>query len=304
MTDASGNDDDRWWQGLREVVRADSLFWRRILTNGVRGGPEAFVRYSPPVFGWAFAAALGQQRSRALRMLRKVHGKRSALVETRDIAEVFANFASSMTDALLVGSDRGYFPTSRPVGDWNLLSSMARGEGVVLATAQTAGWDVGGSIVCGKHRQDVMVVMEREPDARARKVHDQVRQRSGIKLVHVGNDPLAALPLLRHLRGGGVVAMKIDRAAAGMRARRVSFFGEPWSIPEGPLTLAALSGAPIVLVLTRRLGFLDYEPTNHEPIYLPRRPTEQQLDHAAQTLADHLETFVRRHPTHYFQFTE
>jgi KDO2-lipid IV(A) lauroyltransferase len=68
------------------------------------------------------------------------------------------------------------------------------------------------------------------------------------------------------------------------------------------LSLAALTGAPIVPVFTRRLGFLEYELINHPPIHLPRRPSPAELDAAAQSLAGALESFVRMHPTHWVRF--
>ena len=292
-------------RALRRALRTDSTFWRQALHTGVYYGPDPWVRYSPAAFGWLFCAALAGPRETVRNMLRRIHGPRPALEEMRDVAEVFANFAASMSEAMLVGADRGYVPTSRPIGDWHFLSSYARGRGVIIAAAQTAGWDIGGAMLSNVQAKDVLVVMEAEPNASARELHDRYRKNAGVKLVHVGSDPLASLPLLRHLRTtGGILALKFDRVFPGMRTRPVRFFGEPWRIPEGPLSLASLSGAPIVPVFTRRLGFLEYELINHPPIYLPRRPTSEQLDQAAQAMADALESFVRAHPTHWFRFRE
>ncbi len=292
-----------WDQQLRDALRLDSVFWRQLMTTGIQRGPDTLVRYAPAVLGWTLSTALPERRQQVLSMLRKVYGRRSKWVEARDVAQVFANFAGTMSDAILLGSKRGYRAQSHPLGAEHFRTSLARGQGIVLTTAQTAGWDTGGPIVSAHYQREVMVVMDREPNREAREMHDVARRRSGIKLVHVGDEPLAALPLLRQLRQGGVVAMKIDRRRATMRSRSVRFFGQPWQIPEGPLTLAALSGAPIVLVLTRRLGFLHYAPHNHPPLYLPRRPSEEVLNAAAQRLASDLEAFIRRHPTHYFNFS-
>src|SRR5690606_19741428 len=132
---------------------------------------------------------------------------------------------------------------------------LARGKGVIVATAQTAGWDVGGA--CIHNRQlgrEVLVLMAAEPNAAAREVSDEHRRRAGLRIMHVGDDPLASLPILRHLRQGGLVALKFDRIYQGMRTREVTFCGAPWRIPEGPFSLASLTGAPIVTSFTRRLG--------------------------------------------------
>jgi phosphatidylinositol dimannoside acyltransferase len=281
----------------------DSAFLRKACHAGVQYGPEAFVRYSPPVFGVAVGALLGDKWRAVRKSLRRIHGPRPAAEELRDVAAVFANYAWSMTDAMLVGAERGYYATSRQVDDWHFLSSLARGRGVILASAQTAGWDVGGACIENRHLgHEVWVLMAREPNEKAREVSDDTRRRTGIRVVHVGDDPLSSLPILRHLRGGGVVALKIDRVQAGMRTRTVSFCGEPWQVPEGPLSLASLTGSPIVTSFTRRLGFLEYEFVNYPPIYLSRRPSEDDLQAAAQTMIDHFESFVRENPTQWFRF--
>lgn len=280
----------------------DSAFLRRAFHAGVQYGPDAWVRYSPPVFGVAFGAMLGDKRRAVRSALRRILGPRPATEELRDVAEVFANYAWSMTDAMLVGADRGYYATSRPVDDWHFLGSLAKG-GVILASAQTAGWDVGGA--CIQNRQlgrEVWVVMAREPNEKAREVSDEHRRRTGLRIVHVGDDPLSSLPILRHLRGGGVVALKFDRVHPGMRTRTVSLFGAPWQVPEGPLSLASLTGVPIVTSFTRRLGFLEYEIVNYPPIYLSRRPSDAELQAAAQTMIDHFAAFVKAHPTQWFRF--
>jgi KDO2-lipid IV(A) lauroyltransferase len=290
---------------LRGALRTDSTFWRKALWAGVHYGPDLWVRYSPPLFGLAFGAALREPREHVRTTLRRALGPRPRHEELRDTAAVFCNFASSMTDAMLVGAGRGYTVTSRPVGDWYFLSSLAGGKGVIVATAQTAGWDAAGVMVssCTGGRR-VVVVMEPEPNVMARELHDAHRRRAGLEVMHVGRDPLRSLGLLRHLRDGGIVAMKFDRAAPGMRTRQVRFFGDPWQLPEGPLTLAALTGAPLVPVFTRRLGFLQYQIIATEPIRLPRRNTGAELDRAAQELADRLERFVRAYPTHWFCFRD
>lgn len=290
---------------LAEALHHDSLLWRRAMAAGVHHGPEAWVRYSPPVFGLLFGAALARQRRVVQGTLRKVYGPRPRAVELRDVAEVFENYACCLTDAMLLGSGRGYRAATQSVGDHHMMSSLAAGRGAVVVTAHTAGWDIGAPVLNAIQPRDVLVVMEPEPNRAARELSDEARRRAGVRIAHVGDDPLASLPLLSHLRRRqGVVAMKFDRSHPGMRSRAVEFLGEPWQVAEGPLQLASLTGAPIVPVLSRRLGFLTYQLINLRPIRLPRRPSEAELDRAAQRLATALEGFVRAYPTHWFRFAE
>jgi KDO2-lipid IV(A) lauroyltransferase len=289
---------------LRGILKHDSAFWRRFMVAGVSHGPEALLRYSPPMLGWAFSAALPHQRRAVRKSLRMVHGPRPAWVELRDVAAVFANFASSMTDAMIIGTDRGYSATCRPVNEPLMTSLIASDKGLIVATAQTAGWDVAGGLLYADSDREVLVVMQGEPDEAARRMHDSTRNRRGVRVVHVGSDPLASLPLLKHLQRRGVVALKIDRVQAGMRTIDATFFGKPFKVPAGPLHLASLTGAAIVPSFTRRLGFLDYEPTNYPPVTIPRRASDADFARAAQQLVSSLESFVRAHPTQWIRFHE
>ena len=96
--------------------------------------------------------------------------------------------------------------------------------------------------------------------------------------------------------------LQIDRVPPGMRSREVNFLGGRWRAPEGPIALAALSGAPILPVFTHRLGFLEYEAVVAPPIRLARRATEEEREAAAAEMIGAMERFIRAHPTQWFHF--
>lgn len=287
---------------LDELRRHDSHLWRRAMNAGVAHGPRAFVRYSPPAFGVAFAALLPRHRNAVLRNLRLALGKRGAAVEALDVARVFAEYASCLTEAFIAGGDGGASVKGACVHDERFAAALAQKKGVILATAHTGGWQVAGPVLHYGHDAELLVVMRRERDARAQALQDDARERSGTRVIHIGDDPLDALPLLSHLRKGGVVAVQMDRLPRGMRGRKVELFGSPFEVPEGPLRLAAVSGAPIVPVFTRRLGYMEYEVDIGEPISLPRRPAEADLDGAARKVMNEMGIFVRNNPTQWFHF--
>lgn len=287
---------------LLSRLRPDSAFWRRALAAGVARGPEPWVRHSPPVFGVLFAAALPGLRRRVEENLRRVRGPRPRLVDMLDSAAVFATYGSCITEALLLASGRGYTVERRSLGVEHYRACAAAGRGVLIVTAHTGGWDIAGQILGVVHPEGVMLAMQRERDAEARAIQDAARQRAGVQVVHIGDGPLDALPLLKHLQRGGVVAMQIDRVPPGMRSREVAFLGARWRAPEGPIALAAMSGAPILPVFTHRLGFLEYEAVVAPPIWLARRATEAERDRAASEMMAAMERFVRAHPTQWFHF--
>jgi lauroyl/myristoyl acyltransferase len=287
---------------LDDLRHHDSALWRRAVDAGVTYGPDAWVRYSPPLFGLAFAAMLPRQRRAVRENLRRALGARSPLHEGRDVARVFANYASSLTDAFIAGSDRGDPLHVRCLDEPTLKRTRDEGKGIILATAHTGGWQVAGLAVEKLLGCEMLVVMRRERDPRARALQEAARQRAGVRFAYVGDDPLEALGLLGHLRRRGVVAMQMDRLPPGMRGRTAELFGAPFPVPEGPLRLSAVSGAPVVPVFSRRLGYMDYDVQVAQPIRLPRRPAPADLDAAAAAVLRAMEAFVRANPTQWFHF--
>lgn len=287
---------------LREDLRFDSAFWRKLMVNGIEHLPEKVVQYSPALFGIGFGLGLPKLRKRVQSSLEHVLGPRPPAQEIQDVAAVFVNYAHCLTEAVLIGTNRGYHVKPRVVNVEHYEACIAQNRGIIVATAHTGGWDISGSILRKDRNQKVFIVMARERDSGARQVQDEMREKAGVGIVHIGDSPFDALPLLKHLKENAVIAMQIDRTPMNMRARETTLLGKPWRAPEGPLRLAASSGAPILPIFTRRLGFLEYELMIFPPIHLTRRPTNEELDQAAQQMMDNLGSFLRTNATQWFDF--
>jgi KDO2-lipid IV(A) lauroyltransferase len=147
-----------------------------------------------------------------------------------------------------------------------------------------------------------MIAEAPEPDAGARAIQDEARRAHGLIVAHVGEDPLSALPFVRHLREGGIVALQIDRMPSGMRGREVRLFGRPAMLPEGPLRLAMLTGAPLLPIFAARTSYRCYTVVASEPVRLSRNASDAELDAAAQVLASAMQGFIEQHPTQWFHF--
>jgi KDO2-lipid IV(A) lauroyltransferase len=282
----------------------EGAFWRAAARAGAAYGPEWFVRYSPPLIGVAACALARGPREQVVRNLRRIHGERAPMREAADAARTFATYASCLAEILGAGSPRARLPTALIWGERHFLDARSDGRGVVFATAHTAGWETVGPLLSRDHGIRVMIGEERERDAAARTIQDEARRATGLLVAHVGEDPLSALPLAKHLRAGGVVALQIDRSPAQMRARPVRLFGAPGAIPEGPLRLAMVTGAPILPIFAARTGYREYEIVTYAPIRLSRHATEGELDAAAQELADAMQSFVGGHATQWFHFSD
>jgi phosphatidylinositol dimannoside acyltransferase len=201
----------------------EGLFWRRVAQAAIRRGPPWFVRWSPPVVGAAIALAMPGPRRALSRQLARVRGRASRPRDGMDVGRTFANFASGVTEVLSAGSKNEIVPEAIVHGRVYVEEILASRGGVIFATTHTAGWESLGAMMAHQHDKRVMLVMRRERDEGARRLQDAMRHaRGGVDIVHVGDDPLASLCLMRHLRGGGVVALQIDRVLPGMVARSAS----------------------------------------------------------------------------------
>jgi KDO2-lipid IV(A) lauroyltransferase len=289
----------------REFFAHDGLFWRRMASLGAQRLPRWWVRYTPPVFGVAAAVALPEARRAVRKNLRRIRGPRPLWRDVIDTTQTFASYAGCLAETLTTGSKNYVEPRVDIVGSEHVKVAVAEKHGLILLTMHTGGWEVAGPLLAEHTHVDVVLVMEGERDQSARRIHDRAREASGVRVVHIGPDPLAALPLVRHLtEKKGAAAMQVDRVPSSGRALRVRLFDREGALPEGPFRLAQLTGAPMVPVFCTRLGFRRYAFEAHGARTLPRRATPEQVDAVAQSVADDMTRFLRAHPTQWFEFRE
>ena len=284
----------------------DGLLWRRFARLGAAHGPDWLVEHSPKFIGVCAALLLPSSRATVRDNLRRIRRGRGAplgrLREALDVAQTFTTYAGCLAEVLSNGSKNAATPHLELSGQVHMERALAEGKGVILVTAHTAGCELALPLLREHKGLDVVMVMEPERDGGARELHDRARRVTGMQVAHVGADPFASLPLLHRLRDGAALALQIDRVPPGMRGLSVRLFGEEAQIPEGPLRLAQLSGAPIVPIFCARLGYRSYRAEMFEPEHVPRRPGAGMLEATAQRLADVMGDFVRRYPTQWLHF--
>ena len=294
--------DPRGEQGHLAGLSRDSILWRKASRVVVAHGPAVLIRALPPVFGVAAALALPDARRRVGANLLRIRGRVGRAREAREIALTFASYASCFAEGLSSGSKNATVPDLAVVGKGAIDDALAMGKGAVMVTAHTAGWDAVGPVLGAFYGVELVMVMRAEQDPRARALQDEARRASGLTVVHVGDDPFSSLPLLRKLRQKAVVAMQLDRTPSGIRTRKVRLFGGDGEVPEGPIRLAQLSGAPLLPVFCARLGHRSYLAEASGPIVVARDADLGRVDVVAQELADTMTRFVERHPTQWFHF--
>jgi KDO2-lipid IV(A) lauroyltransferase len=291
-----------WTEQLGQKWHYKGAGWRKLAYWGASRAPQAVVKYSPDWFGLVFSWVLVREREQIRRNLRRLFGKRSVIEEERDIAKTFMAYAHCLAESL--GAERPCAKAARCTvhNEAALSLLLEQPTGFIIVTAHTGGWDIAAQVLMATSGRQVTLVMDREPDPLARALQDELRNKKGVQVAHVGADALEGLALLKHLRQGGVVAVQLDRIPRSGRTLTVSLAGEPFELPEGPFLLASLAQVPVLPLFVSRRGFYDYEVRVGNAIRLPRRPEPVEVDSAARDVASLMEAFLLDHPEQWFNF--
>lgn len=215
---------------------------------------------------------------------------------------IFRNYARYLVDlfrAYHLGSARAIAELFHEISGLEVLDrALEKGKGVILLTSHIGNWEL-GSLALAHLGYKVRVVNYAEVDQQRTILRETLRSQWGVKAVVSGNHTLSAMELLFALRRNELIAIQGDRVMEG-RWIEVEFCGYPARFPLGPIKLAALSGAPVMIVAIvmdhgrYRVQIADVvDPT------VDAGKSEAEI---ATAVAKALETLVRRYPDQWFNF--
>lgn len=183
------------------------------------------------------------------------------------------------------------------VGAEHLEEALARGKGVILASAHFGTIEVGG-LRLTDFTDFHAVYDEFRPEYLDRLIQRKRREK-GIDLIPV-RDVRSMIRVLRH---GGLLAMLYDRPVEIGRGVAVRFFGRETAVPAGPAVLALKTGATVLPAYMFRNPDLSFESVIYPPLeWTPSGDRDRDVQSIMQRLMDTLEDVVRRHPDMWYMF--
>jgi KDO2-lipid IV(A) lauroyltransferase len=183
------------------------------------------------------------------------------------------------------------------VGLEHLEGALARGKGVVLASAHFGTIEVGGLRLADF--TDFHAVYDTFRPAYLDRLIQRKRREKGIDLVPANN----VRAMLKVLRGGGTLTVLFDRPVELARGVPVRFFGRQTAVPAGPAVLAMKTGATIVPVYMFRQPDRSFESVVFPPIDPPDTgDRERDIQQIMQKLVDTMQTVVRERPDQWYMF--
>lgn len=232
--------------------------------------------------------------------LRHLQGRR--VRETEVMRHIFT-FACVILDRVyfLIGRDRAYRVEIEGLDD--LDATLALGRGCILLGSHLGSFEVLRAL---GRRAPVRVkpVMYRDKPGPLSDLLENLDPAIAASIIEIGR-PDAMLRVQESLQAGEMVGFLADRAPSGERTVTIDFLGAKARFPTGPLIIAAVTAAPVMLFYGLRTGprhyTLRFEPFA-ERIELPRARREQDLTGWVERYAASLAERCRAAPFNWFNF--
>ncbi len=176
----------------------------------------------------------------------------------------------------------------------NLERAIARGRGVILATAHFGNWELGAAVL-GALGYDIHAVVLPSRRSRVNQLLQRQRERRGIHLIPMGR---SVREVLKRLKAGACVALLVDRDFSP-KHEAFPLFGKPAPMPSGPARMAMNTGAAVVPAFLIRQVDDTFLAAFHPPIY----PDEAgSADEIQRRLVAALEEVIAPRPHQWFIF--
>jgi predicted LPLAT superfamily acyltransferase len=181
---------------------------------------------------------------------------------------------------------------------------LAKGQGCVLLGAHLGSFEVVRAVGLFRRQLDIRVLMDEQNAPMVRSLIQELNPAVAGTVIQVGGVE-TMLRVKECLDGGGIIGVMGDRVTPNDRTTACKFFGRDAMFPTGPIRLAHVTRAPVLLFFGLYLGGNRYE------IHLESFSLEAPSAHdrgdvdvhlAVQRYADRLEDFCRRAPENWFNF--
>jgi predicted LPLAT superfamily acyltransferase len=249
-----------------------------------------------------FLAVRGPERRASRLYLRRVLGRQPRLV---DIAHHIHTFARSILDraSFLAGSANSH--TVRVHGTGHVEDLLQQGRGILLFGSHLGSFEAVRHVGFSRPLE-VRIVMDHGRNAQVTQMLEALNPKAADSVIDAGGDPThVMLAIGETLSRGGLVGLLADRGHEDEVMVQTSLLGSPIRLPIGPWRLAAVTGAPVVLIF----GLLQPDGTydvHFEPFAdrIELRRAHRAAD-AAEWIgryASRLEARIREAPWNWFNF--
>jgi len=217
-------------------------------------------------------------------------------LDARDARAVYRELGTSALEFLWLSARRDVPATElmRIDGIEIFETARAKGRGVIVATAHTGNWDL-AACACAA-RTELSVVTKRLSSRSVDAFWQETRAARGVDLI-AAPDGGVLRAVRDRLADNRAVALLVDQDPERTRSVVAApFLGDVAVHDTLAATLAARSGAPIVLAFARREGRTNVLQII-EALDPPEGADRAWIEATTRTIAARLDMFVREHPS-------
>jgi predicted LPLAT superfamily acyltransferase len=248
-----------------------------------------------------FLAFSRHARTASREYLGRVLGRPAKL---SDIARHYLTFAKTLQDRVYFLAGRTGEFTVEQHGAEIVEGVLAKGKGCVLLGAHLGSFEVLRVIGSLELKLPVNVLLYPDNAAKVEALTAELCPGLQDRVIPLGR-PETLLRVRECLERGEIVGILGDRALKSDKMVRCDFLGAPASFPQGPLLLAAILKAPVVLFFGLYLGgrryAIHFEAFAHD-LAVGRRDRSSQLRPLIARYASRVEHYCRLAPYNWFNF--
>jgi predicted LPLAT superfamily acyltransferase len=244
-------------------------------------------------------------RSRSLPYLSRRFPDHRGFARWRDVLRLTHSFGQVLVDRAVVGLLGPESTRASLNGKEELLALLAEDRGLVVLTAHVGSWQVAMSALSFLDRP-VHMLMRREEGDVDRHFDEHGRAERPYRIIDPGGFLGGAVEMVAALKRGEVVCVMGDRLFGNeANAVAVPFLGEPAAFPVAAFRLAASTGAPVAVLLSRKTAPEAYE-IDLAAVIRPRgvRGGTAPLVPFVRQYVDAIERFARQYPFQVFNFID
>ncbi|MFC1875970.1 lysophospholipid acyltransferase family protein [Thermodesulfobacteriota bacterium] len=230
-------------------------------------------------------------------------GKPADHVRIRQLVRrMFTNYGEYMADFFCLPQlprRKAHAAFSHLKGEEIIQHALKQGRGVILLSAHIGNWEFGGTMM-RLSKYPLAVVSLPHNSAPTNALVNRFREGKGIAVIEVDASPFSSLPILKHLRKNGVVAMIGDKDFFG-NGKLIPYFGKQVRFPIGPVTIAMASGAALIPAFVLKQPDGRYFGVLESAIPLTNEGSrEQAIQKNLEKIAIIFETYIQRYPDQWY----
>lgn len=207
--------------------------------------------------------------------------------------------------------DRVYFLTGKSsqfeinLHNNDLITDLIKqGRGAVLLGSHLGNFDALRALAHSMDDVKIRALMYNNEQQNINRAFEKLNPELKKDVIYIGT-PDAMIQVQEDIQKGYLIGMLADRIEHHDRSVSCQFLGDDVNLPSGPLIVAYLLQAPVVLCFALHRGGNQYDVYFHllrEQIKLPRKKREETLQQLMQEYANILEQHATDYPYNWYNF--